>query len=220
MKTIVAITIFAALGASAAPARDPLAPLDTPETCWSCALPSNPGPSAFGSIALRAGVTIYDARFRRVARTDAHAPMVVETAEALRGLAPQDQLRRAHALVRERVRYMSDPDSMKVADLWANAGETLAAGHGDDEDAAIVEMQVLKAAGFAAEDLFLTVGRSQRSGAHVVLLARTPQGYQMLDQSLAEPVAADSQSAAFKPVVSVGTSGSWVHGYRQASLRR
>jgi len=165
-------------------------------------------------------VTIYDARFRRVARTDAAAPSVVEAARSLRGLPPSEQLRRAHALVRARVHYMSDPDSMKVADLWANAGETLAAGHGDDEDLAIAEMQVLKAAGYEPGNLFLTVGRSRRSGAHVVLLARTPEGYQMLDQSLPAPVDADFQSAAFKPVVSVGTSGSWVHGYRSASLGR
>jgi hypothetical protein len=32
---------------------------------------------------------------------------------------------------------------MKVADLWANAGETLERGAGDSEDIAVVEMLVL-----------------------------------------------------------------------------
>ena len=123
-------------------------------------------------------------------------------------------------MIRQRVHYMSDPDSMKVADLWANAGETLIAGHGDDEDSAIAEMQVLKAAGYPADDLFITVGKSRATGAHIVLLARTPGGYKMLDQALAEPVDADSRLNSFKPVVSVGTSGSWVHGYRTASLHQ
>jgi predicted transglutaminase-like cysteine proteinase len=220
MKKIVAITTLAALCAGVAHARDPLAPVDTPDTCFTCSTSSDPAPSAYGSVALRAGVTIYDARFRRVAKTDARAPVVMEAAKALRGLSPDAQLRRAHEIVRARVHYMSDPDSMKVSDLWANAGETLDAGHGDDEDLAIAEMQVLKAAGFNPDDLFLTVGKSKSAGAHIVLLARTADGYKMLDQLLPEPVDADVRSASFKPVVSIGTSGSWVHGYRTASLSR
>ena len=174
MRNVLALILFGAFAATAGHARDPLAPLDTPETCLSCAPSRDGAPSAYGSVALRAGVTIYDARFRRVARTDARAPIVVDAARSLRGLPPEEQLRRAHAMIRDRVRFMSDPDSMKVADLWANAGETLKAGHGDDEDLAIVEMQVLKAAGFDPDDLFLTVGKSKKVGAHIVLLARTP----------------------------------------------
>ena len=212
--TIAKSMILAAILALAAPAAaaDPLAPLDKHSGGVAAAL----GPNVLGTVALRAGVTIYDARFRRVARTDASAPAVLAAAAPLRGLAPTEQLARAKRLVEARVRFGTDAEVMKVADLWANAGETLERGRGDEEDIAIAEMQVLKAAGFPAQDLYLTIGR-HRQGAHIVLMARTPQGYFMLDRLLAAPVRADRQgAAAFKPVVSVGQDGSWVHGYRSA----
>ena len=216
MKLVIAVTtLLIAAIAGPVSARDPLAPLDRPETCWSCDRAMVHGPDAFGSVAVRAGVTIYDARFRRVARTDAEAPSVVAAARTLRGLEANDQLSRAHAMMLRRLKYMSDPDSMKVADLWANAGETLASGHGDDEDIAIAEMQVLKAAGFPAGDLFLSVGKHRSSGAHTVLLARTPRGFYMLDHLRPAPVRADARNVDFRPVVTVGDGGSWVHGYRR-----
>jgi predicted transglutaminase-like cysteine proteinase len=211
-----AIVLAAGLLTSAgmAQARDPLAPLDTPQSCLTCTASSD-APDAFGSVALRAGVTMYDARFRRVSSKDANAPAVLALAKPLKGLSHEDMLSRVQQIVRARVQFMSDPDSMKVADLWANAGETLATGYGDDEDIAIVKMQILKAAGYPADDLYLSVGRHPKRGAHIVLLARQEGGFRILDHLHAVPLSADRKSAEFTPVVTVGTHGSWIHGYRR-----
>lgn len=200
-------------------APDPLAPLDSTASTSTTSThfrTADLKPSAFGSVALRAGVTMYDARFRRVSSTDASAPEVMAVAREIRGLSPRSQLVRVHQLVGQRVSFMSDAQALKVSDLWLNAGETLRNGHGDDEDIAIAKMQALKAAGFPARDLYLSVGRMQGVGAHVVLLARTDEGYYALDHLRTSPINANVASGEFKPVVSVGTDGSWVHGYRTA----
>ena len=213
MPTLAALAAFAATPALA---RDPLAPIDdvSPVVRYSSSVSGHP--DAFGSVALRAGVTMYDARFRRVAATDARAQEVMALAQPLRGLSPDAQLQAVHRLVKQRVRFVSDLDSLKVSDLWLNAGETLRTGRGDDEDIAIVEMQVLKAAGFPADDLYLSVGRMKGVGAHVLLLARTAQGFVALDHLKAAPEDADLASLEFRPVVTVGADGSWVHGYKTA----
>ena len=215
MKVAIAI---AATMLAAAPltAADPLAPLDDSTPGFAMTAAHGGSPSAYGSIALRAGVTIYDARFRRVAKTDANAPIVREAAAPLAGLGHVAQLARAKQIVADRVRYKSDPDAMRVADLWANAGETLQSGQGDDEDIAIATMQMLKAAGYPEDDLYLSVGRHPARGAHIVLLARTEDGYYMLDHLQTAPVKVDAATNAFRPILSVGRDGSWVHGYRTA----
>ena len=161
-------------------------------------------------------MTIYDARFRRVARTDANAPIVRSAAAPLAGLGHIAQLKRAKQIVAGRVHYKSDPDAMRVADLWANAGETLQSGQGDDEDIAIATMQLLKAAGYPEKDLYLSVGRHPAQGAHIVLLARTEAGYYMLDHLQPSPVRVNAATSSFRPIVSIGKDGSWVHGYRNA----
>lgn len=174
-------------------------------------------PDAFGTATVNAGVTFYDARFRRVAAADSEHPLVVALADELRGLSPMDQLAKVHSAVNQRVRWAHDLDTVKVGDLWANAGETLERGAGDSEDIAIVKMQALKAAGYNPRDLYITIGRHRSAGSHIVLLARTPEGMIVLDDKAASP-----QSAAlhgqFTPVLTLGQGKSWVHGRRVHSV--
>src|SRR5688500_787832 len=49
-------------------------------------------PDVFGTAAVGAGVTFYDARFRRVANADRDHPILVEIAGQLRGLPAHQQL--------------------------------------------------------------------------------------------------------------------------------
>ncbi len=172
-------------------------------------------PDIFGTAAIGAGVTFYDARFRRVSSKDLDHPMVRELAAPLVGLSPYEQLVRAQAAVKARVRWMHDLDNMRVADFWANAGETLERGTGDSEDIAIVVMQVLKAAGFANRDLYLSLGRHRQAGQHVVLVARLDDQFFVVDDRASGPVMA-SGSGAFTPVLTVGQGKSWLHGRRIA----
>jgi len=170
-------------------------------------------PDVFGTAAVAAGVTFYDARFRRVSNTDRAHPMVIALADTVRSMTPEQQLATVQREVKLRVRWAQDLDTMKVADLWANAGETLERGAGDSEDIAVVEMQVLKAAGWNARDLYMSIGRELGVGSHIVLLARAPSGFYMLDDKFDHPVNA-SQHGLFTPILTLGEGKSWVHGRR------
>ena len=175
-------------------------------------------PDVFNTVALRAGVTFYDARFRRVASTDNKDPLVTSLALPAAGLEPVAKLQLVQREVNQRVRWMHDLDNMGVADFWANAGETLRRGTGDSEDIAIAKMQVLKAAGFSPNDLYLSIGRHNVRGAHVVLLARAPGGFYVLDDTL-QNVTTAAQHGRFTPVMTLGQGVSWVHGKRVAGGR-
>lgn len=175
-------------------------------------------PDVFGTVALNAGVTFYDARFRRVASTDSRDPIVVSLAAAASGLDSVGKLRLVQREVNQRVRWMHDLDNMGVADFWANAGETLRRGTGDSEDIAIAKMQVLKAAGVSPKDLYLSIGRHNVRGAHVVLIARTTAGFFVLDDTL-QDISTPAQHGRFTPIMTLGQGMSWIHGRRVTSPR-
>lgn len=174
-------------------------------------------PDVFGTAAIGAGVTFYDARFRRVSLADRNDPAVLAIAETLRGLSPAEQLASVQRQVLARVKWSTDLETMHVADLWANAGETLRRGAGDSEDIAIVQMQALKAAGFNSRDLYISIGRQKPVGAHIVLLARTPQGFMVLDDRVGRPMLAQS-IRQFTPVLTIGEGKSWIHGRRISGM--
>jgi predicted transglutaminase-like cysteine proteinase len=170
-------------------------------------------PDVFGTVAVGAGVTFYDARFRRVSNTDRTHPLVIALAQGLQGLTPEQQLATVQSEVRAKVRWSTDLETMKVADLWANAGETLERGAGDSEDIAVVEMQALKLAGWNPRDLYISIGREKGVGAHIVLLARAPSGFYILDDRADRPMMAQG-NGRFTPILTLGAGKSWVHGRR------
>jgi len=174
-------------------------------------------PDVFGTAAVGAGVTFYDARFRRVSQADREHPAILAMAARLEGMTPEQKLAAVQAMVLKQVRWSHDLDNMRVADFWSNAAETLDRGTGDSEDIAIVEMQVLKAAGFDPRDLYISIGRHRRAGSHIVLLARTPSGFMALDDRLGQPIDATSV-AQFTPVMTIGYGKSWIHGRRIAGI--
>ncbi len=170
-------------------------------------------PDVFGTVALKAGVTLYDARFRRVAAADARDPLVERLAAGAAGLDPIAKLKMIQDEVNRRVRWSHDLDNMGVADFWANAGETLRRGTGDSEDIAIVKMQALKAAGFNPKDLYISIGRHSTRGAHILLLARTASGFFALDDSVRGLLPA-GHYGRFTPIMTIGQGMSWIHGRR------
>ena len=174
-------------------------------------------PDVFGTAAIGAGVTFYDARFRRVSLADRNDPAVLAIADRLRGLSQIEQLAVVQREVLARVKWSTDLETMHVADLWANAGETLRRGAGDSEDIAIVQMQALKAAGFNSRDLYISIGRQKPVGAHIVLLARTPDGFMVLDDRVGRPMLAQS-NRQFTPVLTIGEGKSWIHGRRISGM--
>jgi len=179
---------------------------------------ANPeSPNVFGTVALNAGVTFYDARFRRVASADARDPLIMRLAAGAANLDPVSKLRMIQQEVSQRVRWAHDLDNMGVSDFWANAGETLRRGTGDSEDIAIVKMQALKAAGFNPKDLYISVGRHSTRGAHILLLAKTASGFFMLDDQ--DGLVPASGRGRFTPIMTIGQGMSWIHGRRVGTPR-
>ncbi len=214
---------FAVLPALAAGPGDPLAPLPAEAatsdvivvTARRLAPPG--GPDAMGTATLAAGVTLYDVRFRRVSAADRDDPAVLAIAAKLTGLPRQAQLARVKSIVEHRVRLATDLETLGVSDYWEPAGDTLRRGKGDGEDIAIVEMQALASAGFPRDDLYISVGRHPRLGAHAVLIARVGADYAMLDATEPTVIDASGGGGHFVPIFSMGTRGSWLHGIRHAS---
>jgi predicted transglutaminase-like cysteine proteinase len=170
-------------------------------------------PDVFGTVALDAGVTAYGARWRRVSTADLADPRVRQIAAATAGLDPLAKLAFIHEAVGRRIAFRSDLDGYHIVDYWAQAGETLDRGAGDSEDIAILKMQALKAAGFAARDLYLSVGRDRLRGADTLLLVRVEDRFYALDDRSDRPLNA-REYVRFVPVITLGKDIAWLHGKR------
>jgi predicted transglutaminase-like cysteine proteinase len=129
---------------------------------------------------------------------------------------PLDQINYVQAAVAQRIRWRSDATEWGHQDYWASARETLAHGVGDQEDRAILKMMALRALGFPARDLFLTIGKEKIGGPPItVLLVRMNGRYLVLDDWSGPPIPAERR-ADFLPMLSFGQGGSWIHGRRSA----
>ena len=183
------------------------------------ALPSAPiysfgpvSPNVFGTVALNAGMTAYDVRWRRVSGADQTDPRIAEIAAACSSLSNLQKLALVHTEVNRRVMWRADLDGYGIADYWANAGETLTKGVGDSEDIAVVKIQALKAAGFNPRDLYLSVGRDSKRGADALLLVRADGRFYVLDDRAARPLTPE-EHAKFVPIITLGANGkTWLHG--------
>lgn len=114
------------------------------------------------------------------------------------------------SVVTNNIRWQSDTTLWRRHDYWASAAETLNAGAGDAEDRAIVKLQALRALGFSADDLFLTMARDSIGGPITVLSVRQGNHFLILpDNGNAFPAA--SRKVEFVPLISLGMRGAWLH---------
>ena len=170
-------------------------------------------PDVFGTVALNAGVTSYDVRWRRVSGADVNDPRVIAIGAAARGLDPFAMLVAVQAEVRRRIAWKRDLDGYKISDYWAEAGETLTRGFGDAEDIAVLKMQALKAAGFNPRDLYISIGRDRSRGLDTLLVARANGRFYVLDDRAERPMTPE-QHASFEPIITLGKGISYLHGRR------
>ncbi len=207
-------------GAASAMDIDPLAPLAPPAPNDQSVVVTGPSsapvvPHINNTVALDAGVTAYDVRWRRVSAADQADPRIVAIGSAAirAGGDPVARLHTVQAEVSRRIRFRTDLENYRVSDYWASAGETLTRGEGDGEDIAILKMQALKAAGFAARDLYLSVGRERTRGVDALLVARVGDRFYLLDDRSPAPVA-NPADGPFQPVITLGRNSAWLHGRR------
>jgi predicted transglutaminase-like cysteine proteinase len=211
-----AATLFSASAAMAE--ADPLSPSDIGSVVVTGRSITPSTPDIFGTVALDAGVTPYGARWRRVSAADASDPRI----RALGGMVsrssldPVDRLAVVQREVAHRVHWRGDLDTYRVSDYWAQAGETLTRGAGDGEDIAVLKMQILKAAGFPARDIYLSIGRDRDRGADTLLLVHVGSEFYSLDDRETRPLHARTRRQ-FTPIFTLGKDSAWVHGSRVAT---
>lgn len=197
---------------------EPLSPSDIGSVVVTGRATKPSTPDIFGTVALDAGVTPYGARWRRVSGADASDPRIRALGEmaSRASLSPVARLAVVQSEVARRVHWRRDLDTYRVSDYWAQAGETLSRGVGDSEDIAVLKMQILKAAGFSARDIYLSIGRDRERGADTALLVRVGSEFYLLDDREPGPLPARTQRH-FTPVFTLGKNSAWIHGSRVAT---
>jgi predicted transglutaminase-like cysteine proteinase len=173
-------------------------------------------PDLFGSVALQVSHTPLDAKWRAVE----HAPLTgapARFAATLKSISAAEQLRLVNRYVNVRVQYEDDQRRFGRADVWSSANDTLRSARGDCEDYAIAKLQLLRAAGFAQRDLYLTIVRDLvRRADHAVLVARVDGHMYVLDSGTDELL--DSRNISdYRPMLTFASYGEWTHGYRVAA---
>ncbi|MBV7266505.1 transglutaminase-like cysteine peptidase [Erythrobacter ani] len=115
--------------------------------------------------------------------------------------------------VNDEISYVEDRDLFGRADYWAGARLTMTLRKGDCEDIALTKMQLLAAAGFRREDMYLTIARDTvRNADHALLIVKLGERFVVLDNAT-DTVLDGAYSHDYSPVLSFNAKSAWVHGY-------
>ena len=202
-----------ALLAGQARAADPLAPIEPDPILVTGKLQSAP-PDVLGTATLPIRADRYAIEWARASQDATGVPALRQLVEPARGLGRLEQIAFVQTVVAQRIRWRSDATEWGRHDYWASARETLARGAGDQEDRAVLKMQALRALGFPARDLYLTIGKETIGGPPItVLLVRLNGRYFVLDDWSGPPIPVERRKD-FVPMLSFAQGGSWIHGKR------
>jgi len=171
-------------------------------------------PDVFGSVALRVKQTPLDAKWRAVEHSSLDRAQL-RYARSLSALSPVEKLETVNRYVNRRVSFVDDSMRFGRSDVWSAAATTLRQGRGDCEDYAIAKLQLLRAAGVADRDLYLTIVKDLvRRADHAVLVVHVAGHMFVLDNGT--DALLDSEDVAdYRPVLTFAASGEWIHGYRR-----
>ena len=110
-----------------------------------------------------------------------------------------------------RYRYRSDKSTWGNQDYWAAPNEFFAKGKGDCEDFAIAKYYVLRALGFAAEDMRVVIVKDIKvKDFHAVLAVSVDGVDYILDNRTNRLLMADQQ-AYMKPIYALNTEHWWLY---------
>ena len=176
----------------------------------------NGQPDVFGSVALRVGRTPLDSRWHKVEHSGVGGA-AASYSQSLRRLDPTARLEAVNRYVNHRVTFVDDSIQYGRPDVWAAAGDTLARGRGDCEDYAIAKLQMLRRAGIADRDLYLSIVKDLvRRVDHAVLVVRVSGHMYVLDNGTDRLLESEGVSD-YRPILTFAASGTWTHGYRVQS---
>lgn len=173
-------------------------------------------PNVMKTVALAVSRTSLADRWSLVA--NAPVPNRPEVADLLRQVRGQPRARLLDMVNRwmnHRLEFASDQEVYGEADHWAPLAESLPRGRGDCEDYAIGKMQLLRAAGVPAKDMYLLLARDLvRRQDHALLLVRVDSEFVVLDSSN-DLLLSDLEVRDYQPVMSFSGDQSWLHGHAQ-----
>ncbi|HEY0625761.1 MAG TPA: transglutaminase-like cysteine peptidase [Allosphingosinicella sp.] len=175
-------------------------------------------PNIFGSVALAVSRTPLDAQWRRAGSAALTGAGPWKTLVAsLRTLAPEKRLEAANIWVNRNINFVEDRDQYGRNDLWVEGAQSLRRGRGDCEDYALAKMQLLRAAGIPAHDMYLAIVKDLvRRADHAVLIVRTNGRFLVLDNNTDRLVDANA-TQDYRPIFTYGAAGSWTHGYTRTA---
>ena len=168
-------------------------------------------PNLFGSEAIRIGKTALDAKWRAVADVRlGSGPWSALVAHAS-GDALQE-LAAVNRWVNHQVRFADDAHG----DRWSYAAQTLRQHRGDCEDYAIAKMQILRAMGFAENDLYLVIARDLvRRADHALLAVRVNDRFVVLESGT-DALLDGTVPQDYRPIFTFSGNRTWIHGYKAA----
>jgi predicted transglutaminase-like cysteine proteinase len=200
-----------AAASPAAPAPTPLrAPLFEPAV-------ASAQPNLFGTVAMPVGRTPEDAKWIR-ARAQvlgADGPW----AGTLRQARAAGDLRRlaiVNAWVNHRIAYATPESQYGLVDYWATGRESLTSGRGNCTAYAIAKIELLRAAGVPAQDIYLVLVKDLvRRADHAVVAVRIDGRFVILDSG-SDAVLSPDAVHDYRPILTYGYGHTWIHGYRAA----
>ena len=174
-------------------------------------------PDIFGSVALAAGHTPEDAKWRRVVDyipspgAGPWAPLL----ESARAMSPMGRLEAVNAWVNRRIVWTSDEANFGARDYWGTAQESLTRGRGDCKDYAIAKMELLRALGVPADDLYFVVVKDLvRREDHALLAVRLDGRFLILDSGV-DAVMDSGEVRDYRPILTYSAGHTWIHGFRK-----
>lgn len=172
-------------------------------------------PNLFGTVALPGPAGRWGDKWHKIAADRSAGSDLQQLIAPARGQSRLAQLNFLQATVDRRIGWRSDGTQYGDRIYWASAAETLASGHGDDDDRAILKYQALRALGYPSSDYYLMMGRDKVRGDYVLLAARAEGRWWLLEEQGDRAVAAEHRRG-FEPVASFGAGRSFIHGRRRA----
>lgn len=160
---------------------------------------------------VRIGKTSFDREWRRVRSENIQSSR--RPTQLLLGGTNLETVRGVNEWVNRNIEYVEDRDLFGRSDYWAGARKTLQLGKGDCEDIALTKMQLLAAAGFSRNDMFITIARDTiRRADHALLVVKVGDRYVVLDNAT-NTLLDGNASHGYAPVLSFAANKSWIHGY-------
>jgi predicted transglutaminase-like cysteine proteinase len=121
-----------------------------------------------------------------------------------------------NAWVNHRIAYATPEAQYGIADYWATAQESLTSGRGNCTAYAIAKIELLRAAGVSAQDIYLVLVKDLvRRADHAIVAVRVDGGFVVLDSGT-DAVLSPDAVRDYRPILTYGYGRTWIHGYRDA----